>query len=621
MTSRRGQHDGGADSAPALNANLASGHVTHPRFDSESRLASDPRFARRAVDMKWLAALLLMAIAAILMLDAVWTSLGSGLSVAMAPALFRRAATGGDLQRADRLTPVERPRERDVIRTRIEQLADDGHGTKPFTHVIARLAQASHHLAPNIPVEKRLGETTLSAATPAAPAAHDRAPAAVAVASAASEALPHEIRFGASRPALPAHASAFGAPDESSPAPTPPGVPINLTVIAKADSAVGAERRIIVARAGDTLDSILTALGATVQDAGAIATLLTPHSLIGRDTFAGGETVTVLQDRAQNHARPWQVSLTRDGKAERVAALSDAGPYVPAAPHPHAAAVAPDAGQDDVALRTSLDTERSSIKLHESLNRLTQDNRIAPSLIGDIVRLCAKDVDLEAAVSARDAAELLYGPNAQGEPELVFAALTLDGRTHRYYRFTAPDDGGTDYYDADGHSVTASLIHKPVADGRLGDGFGWRMHPILRDRRFHEGVDYAAPFGSPIAAAGAGVVEKIDQQWGYGKYVRLRHDFGYETTYAHISSVPRGLKVGARIHPGQTIAYIGSTGLSTGPHLYYELRVNGRYANPLQTHLRAGRVLDGDVLTAFQQARARTDLLLQASAQSLGSIR
>jgi murein DD-endopeptidase MepM/ murein hydrolase activator NlpD len=618
MISRRGQQDGGADSAPALDANLASGHATHPRFDSEPRLASDPRFARRVADMKWLAALLLMATAAILMLDAVWTSLGSGLSVAMAPALFRRAETGGDLQRADRLTPVER----NVIRTRIEQLADDGHGTRPFTHVIARLAQASYHLyAPKIPVDKGLGETTLSAATPAAPAAHDSAPAAVAVASAASEALPHEIRFGASRPALPAHASAFAAPDESSPSPTPPGVPINLTVIAKAVSAVGAERRIIVARAGDTLDSILTALGATAQDVGAIATLLTPYSLFGRDTFAGGETVTVLLDRAQNHARPWQVSLMRDGQPERVAALSDAGRYVPAAPHPHAAAVTSDAGQDDVALRTSLDARRSGMKLHESLNRLTQDKRIAPSLIGDIIRLCAKDVDLEAAISARDAAELLYSPNAQGEPELVFAALTLDGRTHRYYRFTAPDDGGTDYYDAGGHSVTASLIHKPVADGRLGDGFGWRVHPILGDRRFHEGVDYAAPFGSPIVAAGAGFVEKIDQQWGYGKYIRLRHDFGYETTYAHISRVPRGLKVGARIHPGQTIAYIGSTGLSTGPHLYYELRVNGRYADPLQTHLRAGRVLDGDVLAAFQEARARTDLLLQASAQSAGSIR
>jgi murein DD-endopeptidase MepM/ murein hydrolase activator NlpD len=134
-------------------------------------------------------------------------------------------------------------------------------------------------------------------------------------------------------------------------------------------------------------------------------------------------------------------------------------------------------------------------------------------------------------------------------------------------------------------------------------------------------VDYAAPFGSPIAAAGAGVAEKIDQQWGYGKYVRIRRDFGYETTYAHLSGVPRGLKVGARIHPGQTIGYIGSTGLSTGPHLYYELRVNGHYADPLQTHLPAGRVLDGDVLAAFLQVRARTDLLLRASAQSAGSSR
>jgi murein DD-endopeptidase MepM/ murein hydrolase activator NlpD len=147
------------------------------------------------------------------------------------------------------------------------------------------------------------------------------------------------------------------------------------------------------------------------------------------------------------------------------------------------------------------------------------------------------------------------------------------------------------------------------------------VHPILGDRRFHEGVDYTAPFGSPIAAAGAGVVEKIDQEAGYGKYVRIRHDFGYETTYAHISGMPRGLKVGARIHRGQTIGYVGSTGLSTGPHLYYELRVNGQYADPLLTHLPAGRVLDGDVLIAFQQARTATDLLLQASARSAGSSR
>ena len=622
MISRQVQQDGGGDSAPALDANRSSGPATHPRFDSDPSLASDPRFARRVVDMKWLAALLLMATGAILMFDAVWTSLGSGSSGAAAPVVSRPAATGPDLQRADRLMPVERPSERDVIRTRIEQLADEGHGTKPFTHVIVKLARASRHLhTPKIPVDEGPAETTLSAAAPAAAAAHDRAPTELAMAAANGEALPAEIQFGASRPPSPTQASAFAATDEPSPAPTPPGVPINLTVLAKSTSTVGADRRIILARAGDTLDSILTAIGVTVQDAGAIATLLKPRSWFGRDTLAGGETITVLQDRAQDHARPWQVSLARDGKPERVAVLSDAGPYVTVTPHPRAAAVAPDAGQDDVAPSGRLAARRSGIKLRESLQRLAHDNRIASSLIGDIVRLCDKDVDLEAAISAPDTAELLYSPNARGEPELAFAALRLDGRSHRYYRFTAPDDGSTDYYDADGHSVTATLMHKPVANGRLGDGFGWRIHPILRDRRFHEGVDYAAPFGSPIEAAGAGVVEKIDQQWGYGKYVRIRHDFGYETTYAHLSGVPRGLKVGMRIHPGQTIAYIGSTGLSTGPHLYYELRVNGRYADPLQTHLRAGRVLDGDVLAAFQQTRARIDLLLQASARTADSSR
>ncbi len=209
----------------------------------------------------------------------------------------------------------------------------------------------------------------------------------------------------------------------------------------------------------------------------------------------------------------------------------------------------------------------------------------------------------------------LYSANALGQPELAFAALTLDGKVHRYYRFTAPDDDSSDYYDADGHSVTTTLLRKPVDAGHLGDGFGWRVHPVLRDRRFHEGVDYAAPFGSPIAAAAAGVIEKIDRQWGYGEYIRIRHDYGYETTYAHISSVPHGLHVGDRVRQGQTIAYIGSTGLSTGPHLYYEVRINGRNVDPLRVRLRAGRVLEGETLAAFDKARDRADELLQASGE------
>jgi murein DD-endopeptidase MepM/ murein hydrolase activator NlpD len=615
MNLRWGKQDGGADGAP-LNANFTFDHTTAPGLDSDARLASDPRLLRRGVDVRWLAALLSLATVAILMLAAVGTSLHSGLSVAIAP-VFRDAATAGDLQRADRLPPVKVPREGDVMRRRIEQLADDGHGTKPFTHVIVRLAPASgaSH-ARETSIDKGPAEATISAALPVAPD-----PTSMAVTSAAGQTLPPEIRFGASQLASSAQASAFVS-DESLSTPeslTLPGVPINLTVIAKAAGVIGTERRLIVARAGDTLDGMLTALGVTVQDAGAIARLLRPHSWFSRAAFAGGEVVTVLQDLTQDRARPQRVSLAREGQPERAAALSDNGSYVAVAPQPDAAAVAPNAGQDDLALHASLDSSEPGVKLHESLDRLAQDNRVPPSLVDDIVRLCGRDIDLEAVISALDTAELLYSPNTEGEPELAFAALTLDGHNHRYYRFTAPDDGGTDYYDADGHSVTASLIRKPVANGRLGDGFGWRVHPILQDRRFHEGVDYAAPLGSPIAAAGAGVVEKIDQEAGYGKYVRIRHDFGYETTYAHISGMPRGLKVGTRIHRGQTIGYVGSTGLSTGPHLYYELRVNGHYADPLLTHLPAGRVLDGDVLTAFQQARTGTDLLLQASARSAGS--
>jgi murein DD-endopeptidase MepM/ murein hydrolase activator NlpD len=427
-----------------------------------------------------------MAIAAIVMLGAVWTSLGWGLSVATAPVLFRLATADGDLQRADRLAPVVDRSEHALVRTSIEQLADHGHGTKPFTYVLVRLAQAFHQPpALKIPVDE---ETPVSAATPVAPAAHERARESVAAAFAADGALPPEIRFGTSRPALPARASAF-ADVQSSSVPTVPGVPLNLSVIVKSPSAIATERHVIVARAGDTLDSMLTALGVTVQDAGAIAALLTPHSWFSRDTFAGGEIVTVLQDPAQGTTRPWEVGLARNGYAESVVALSDNGAYVPATPRPDAAAVAPDASQDDVALRPSLDMSQSVMKLDEGLNRLAQDNRIAPSLIGDVMRLCAQDIDLEAAISARDTIEFLYSPNAQGEPELAYVALTLDGQSHRYYRFTAPDDGSTDYYDPDGYSVTASLMKQPVADGRLGDGFGWRIHPILRDRRFHEGVD------------------------------------------------------------------------------------------------------------------------------------
>jgi murein DD-endopeptidase MepM/ murein hydrolase activator NlpD len=154
------------------------------------------------------------------------------------------------------------------------------------------------------------------------------------------------------------------------------------------------------------------------------------------------------------------------------------------------------------------------------------------------------------------------------------------------------------------------LNHRPVPNGKLGDGFAWRIHPILGVKKFHNGVDFRAPMGSPIMAGGDGVVEKISWETGYGKYVRIRHDGGYETTYAHISATPSDLRVGERVTQGQVIAYVGSTGYSTGPHLYYELRVNGRYENPLTTQLPAGTNLTGKSLDNLRSQVSHVDNIM-----------
>jgi murein DD-endopeptidase MepM/ murein hydrolase activator NlpD len=584
----RRQH-GGPDDVPPLQAGVAPDSAT-------LQFSFDPRFAGRAVDAPWLAALLLMAVVAGALLGALWNTLRMTSPNVVAPSLFARVtATAEGLARTDRLAlPVAQVS--DLIRSRIEQLDDEASNTKPstrvFTHVVARLASA---------------------------------PEQVAAPLVSADALPREIRFGMSHPPPEARPSFYASVDEPSLAssvhvksdtPPPLGEPINLTVIAKAAKAARPERRVVVARAGDTLPTILAALGTPAEDAATITGLLTPHRWFGRNDFEGGETVVVIEDGNDRAAvrRPQSVSLTRGGAAERVAVLTDAGRYVAVAPVARSALRHGPTRHAAVG-EASPTTPSSRLKLQASLKQLAKDRRVAPVLVEAMLKLCAENVDLDAAISAQDAAEFLYSRDARGEPELAFAALTLSGRSHRYYRFTTADDGSTDYYDADGHSVTAWLMNKPVAEGQLGDGFGWRVHPILRDRRFHEGVDYAAPFGSPVVAAGAGVVDKIGFESGYGKFVRIRHDYGYETTYAHISSAARGLRVGERIRRGQTIGYIGSTGLSTGPHLYYELRVGDHYEDPLHARLRAGRVLDGDVLAAFEKTRDRTDLLLQASAQ------
>src|SRR5438093_2390979 len=141
----------------------------------------------------------------------------------------------------------------------------------------------------------------------------------------------------------------------------------------------------------------------------------------------------------------------------------------------------------------------------------------------------------------------------------------------------------------------------------MRSGFGARNHPLLGVFKMHTGVDWAAPLGTPIYASGNGLVDKVGWESGYGKYVRLRHANGYETAYGHMTAFARGIAPGTRVRQGQAIGFVGSTGLSTGPHLHYEILVNGRFVDPMRIRLPRGRVLDGPMFGTFEQERDRLD--------------
>jgi murein DD-endopeptidase MepM/ murein hydrolase activator NlpD len=214
-------------------------------------------------------------------------------------------------------------------------------------------------------------------------------------------------------------------------------------------------------------------------------------------------------------------------------------------------------------------------------------------------------------LSASDSLDVVYSDGGEEAPEILYAALTLGNVTHRFYRFRDPADGAVDFYDEAGKSAQKFLVRKPVAAGRFTSGFGMRRHPIVRRYRMHTGVDWAAPSGTRIFAAGDGVVEKIGTRSGYGRSITVKHLHGYETTYNHMSGYAKGLKAGDTVGQGQVIGFVGSTGLSTGPHLHFEVLVNSRFVDPQKIRVPRGRELQGATLVAFEQERQRIEELLQ----------
>jgi murein DD-endopeptidase MepM/ murein hydrolase activator NlpD len=236
-----------------------------------------------------------------------------------------------------------------------------------------------------------------------------------------------------------------------------------------------------------------------------------------------------------------------------------------------------------------------------------------------MIRVYSYDVDFQRKVQPGDSFDVLYAGEeetpggVETRNDVLFAALTVGGEFRKFYRFQTPDDNIVDYYDETGKSAKKFLVRKPLPDGIMRSSFGVRKHPILGYAKMHTGVDWAAPHGTQIFAAGNGVVDKVGWEGGYGKYVRVKHNNGYETAYGHMTAYAKGIEPGVKVRQGQILGFVGSTGLSTGAHLHYEIMVNGRFVDPMRIRLPRGRVLENQLLTAFETERDRLDGMMARS--------
>jgi murein DD-endopeptidase MepM/ murein hydrolase activator NlpD len=226
-------------------------------------------------------------------------------------------------------------------------------------------------------------------------------------------------------------------------------------------------------------------------------------------------------------------------------------------------------------------------------------------------------VDFQREIQPNDKFEVLYDQYVNGAGELVhagqirYAMLELSGKPIRIYHYV-PADGKADFFDPRGESVRKALLRTPIDGARLTSRFGMRQHPILGYTAMHRGIDFAAPTGTPIQAAGNGTVEFIGPNGGYGNYVRIKHTNAFSTAYAHLSGFAKGLRKGGRVSQGQAIGYVGSTGSSTGPHLHYEVLSGGTQINPLSIKVASSRKLEGKELERYKAHLREIDALLRA---------
>lgn len=235
---------------------------------------------------------------------------------------------------------------------------------------------------------------------------------------------------------------------------------------------------------------------------------------------------------------------------------------------------------------------------------------VPDGIILDLIKMYSFNVDFQRDIQPGDKFEVLYeeyktedGDVVPGKGHISYAKLSLGDRIMPFYRFTN-SAGDVGYYDEKGQSAKRPLMKTPIDGARLSSGFGMRKHPVLGFSKMHKGVDFAAPRGTPIYAAGDGTIVKLGKFSSYGNYIRINHRSGIDTAYAHMNGYKAGLRAGSRVKQGQVIGYVGTTGRSTGPHLHFEVMMAGKQVNPSTIKMQTGNALAGTDLKAFKGAVA-----------------
>lgn len=396
-------------------------------------------------------------------------------------------------------------------------------------------------------------------------------------------------------------AVASTAPAAAEPAaPTAPAASVARAMPAVPDAKSGDRgtppadvERVVRVKRGDTFMKVLRSAGASrIDAASAIAAMRKVYDPRG---LRPGQKLTVtLRRDAAGKSAPQLMGYAFDAGLERAVRVERGANDAFAA--------------SEIKKNLARRNRRAAGVIKSSLYSAGVKAGLPVTVLVDLIHLYSWDVDFQRDIQPQDGFDVMFETfhlpdgSVARSGEILFAELRLSGVRHRLYRFKA-ENRRAEYFDYKGRSAQKALMKTPIDGARLSSGYGRRRHPILGYTRMHRGIDFAAPRGTPVYAAGDGTIVRAGRNGAYGNYIRIRHNGRYSTAYAHLKGYARGLRKGRRVRQGQIIGYVGSTGRSTGAHLHYEILVGNRQVNPFRIKLPSGRHLSGGELKEFKAAR------------------